>query len=88
MGATTPCSTLCYFLVENVAEIKVWKKISLEGGVLSCAVHSAEEVLDAEASRGSGKQTRADRFISPREYYAYILQIRLGNMLLRAGRLF
>ncbi|XP_021722692.1 uncharacterized protein LOC110690169 [Chenopodium quinoa] len=34
------------------------------------------------------KNTRADKFISAREYYAYRLQIRPNNMLLRVGRCF
>ncbi|XP_021716916.1 uncharacterized protein LOC110684794 [Chenopodium quinoa] len=62
--------------------------------VLSCFVHTAEELLDAEASHkcyipwgAAGKRTRADKYISPREYYAFLLQMRPGNMLLRTGRL-
>ncbi|XP_021751576.1 uncharacterized protein LOC110717232 [Chenopodium quinoa] len=71
------------------------KKISHSGAnqsatypdlVLSCSVHTAEDVLDQEASRAGRKNTQAYKFISLREYYAYKLQIRPNNMLLRAGR--
>ncbi|XP_021721983.1 uncharacterized protein LOC110689507 [Chenopodium quinoa] len=54
--------------------------------IMSCAVHSAEDLLNEEDKRASKKNTRADKFISAREYYAYKLQIRPENMLLRAGR--
>ncbi|XP_021715907.1 uncharacterized protein LOC110683802 isoform X2 [Chenopodium quinoa] len=56
--------------------------------IQSCAVHSTEDFLDAEETRARRRKTKADRYISAREYYAYKLQIRVGNMLLRAGRAF
>ncbi|XP_021732611.1 uncharacterized protein LOC110699399 [Chenopodium quinoa] len=54
----------------------------------SCAVHTVQNFLDEEESRTVKHRTRADRYISPREYYAYKFQIRLTNMLLRSGRSF
>ncbi|XP_021756069.1 uncharacterized protein LOC110721228 [Chenopodium quinoa] len=56
--------------------------------IMSCAVHTAAELLNQEESRSKRKNTKADKFISAREYYAYRLQIRPYNMLLRAGRCF
>ncbi|XP_021728384.1 uncharacterized protein LOC110695463 [Chenopodium quinoa] len=56
--------------------------------IMSCAVHSAEDLLNEEDKRASKKNTRADKFISAREYFSYKLQIRPENMLLRAGRCF
>ncbi|XP_021768899.1 uncharacterized protein LOC110733168 [Chenopodium quinoa] len=56
--------------------------------VMSCVVHDAEDLLNQEERRAKRKNTRADKFISPREYYSYKLQIRPKNMLLRAGRCF
>ncbi|XP_021722621.1 uncharacterized protein LOC110690103 isoform X3 [Chenopodium quinoa] len=53
---------------------------------MSCAIHTAEDFLNQEETRA--KRKKADKFISPREYYAYKLQIRPNNMLLRAGRCF
>ncbi|XP_021719151.1 uncharacterized protein LOC110686855 isoform X2 [Chenopodium quinoa] len=56
--------------------------------IQSCAVQTPAEFLDAEATRASRRHTRADKYISTREYYTYMIQIRIGNMLLRAGRAF
>ncbi|XP_021755611.1 uncharacterized protein LOC110720849 isoform X4 [Chenopodium quinoa] len=56
--------------------------------IQSCAVNTPADFLDAEAARASGRHTKADKNISAREYYTYKLQIRPGNMLLRAGRAF
>ncbi|XP_021761301.1 uncharacterized protein LOC110726143 [Chenopodium quinoa] len=65
--------------------------------IQSCAVHITEDFLDAEETRkylqlsdvsARRRKTKADRYISAREYYAYKLQIRVGNMLLRASRAF
>ncbi|XP_021766971.1 uncharacterized protein LOC110731407 isoform X2 [Chenopodium quinoa] len=56
--------------------------------IQSCTVNTPADFLDAEAARASGRHTKADKNISAREYYAYKLQIRPGNMLLRAGRAF
>ncbi|XP_021769710.1 uncharacterized protein LOC110733951 [Chenopodium quinoa] len=54
----------------------------------SCAVHTLQNFLDEEESRTVKHKTRANKYISPREYYAYILQMRSTNMLLRSGRCF
>ncbi|XP_021775348.1 uncharacterized protein LOC110739200 [Chenopodium quinoa] len=54
--------------------------------IMSCAVHSVEDLLSQEEIQAKKKHTRADKFISPREYYAYRLQIRPNNFLLRVGR--
>ncbi|XP_021761770.1 uncharacterized protein LOC110726598 [Chenopodium quinoa] len=54
----------------------------------SCTVHTVQNFLDKEESRTVKHRTRADKYISPREYYAYILQMRPSNMLLRSGRCF
>ncbi|XP_021757489.1 uncharacterized protein LOC110722527 [Chenopodium quinoa] len=54
----------------------------------SCAVHSAESFIEEEAKRATNSSGTSKRHISPREYYAYKLQIRPGNMLLRGGRCF
>ncbi|XP_021764733.1 uncharacterized protein LOC110729312 [Chenopodium quinoa] len=56
--------------------------------VNSCTVHTVHDFLDEEALRAVRHRTRADKYVSPREYYAYKLQIRPHNMLLRAGRCF
>lgn len=56
--------------------------------VQSCAVHNVENLLAQEATRASGRHTKADKFVSPREYYAYKLQIKPNYMLLRAGTAF
>ncbi|XP_056695709.1 uncharacterized protein [Spinacia oleracea] len=56
--------------------------------VVSCAVHTTEELLFEEAIRATGAHTKADKHISAREYYAYKLQSRPQNLLLRAGRCF
>ncbi|XP_021757467.1 uncharacterized protein LOC110722506 [Chenopodium quinoa] len=55
---------------------------------MSCVVHTATDLLEQEETRAKRKNTKADKFISAREYYAYRLQIRPNNMLLRAGRCF
>ncbi|XP_021766979.1 uncharacterized protein LOC110731425 [Chenopodium quinoa] len=62
--------------------------VSLPDLIASCAVHSSEDLLNEEDKRARRKHTSADKFISPREYYAYKLQIRPENWLLRAGRIF
>ncbi|XP_021732628.1 uncharacterized protein LOC110699422 [Chenopodium quinoa] len=49
--------------------------------IMSCVVHAVEDLLRAKT-----KHTRAKKFIPPREYYAYRLQIQPNNFLLRAGR--
>ncbi|XP_021751366.1 uncharacterized protein LOC110717036 [Chenopodium quinoa] len=54
--------------------------------VISCVVHTTEELLVEEESRAARRNTKADKYVSAREYYAYKLQIRGDNMLLRAGR--
>ncbi|XP_021729724.1 uncharacterized protein LOC110696679 [Chenopodium quinoa] len=54
----------------------------------SCAVHTVQNFLDEEASRAVKHRTRADKYISPRVYYAYKFQIRPQNMLLKSGRCF
>ncbi|XP_021732988.1 uncharacterized protein LOC110699780 [Chenopodium quinoa] len=54
----------------------------------SCTVHTVQNFLDEEESRTVKHRTRADKYISPREYYAYVLQMRPSNMLLRSGRCF
>ncbi|XP_021717622.1 uncharacterized protein LOC110685399 [Chenopodium quinoa] len=54
----------------------------------SYVVHTVQNFLDEEESRTVKHRTRADKYISPREYYAYILQMRPSNMLLRSGRCF
>ncbi|XP_021776455.1 uncharacterized protein LOC110740285 [Chenopodium quinoa] len=56
--------------------------------VMTCAVQNVDDLLQQEASRASNRRTRADNLISPREYYAYKLQIRTNNMLLRGGKCF
>ncbi|XP_021733043.1 uncharacterized protein LOC110699839 [Chenopodium quinoa] len=56
--------------------------------ITSCVVHTVQNFLDEEESRAVKHITRADKYISPREYYAYKLQIRPKNMLLRGGRCF
>ncbi|XP_021761819.1 uncharacterized protein LOC110726658 [Chenopodium quinoa] len=61
---------------------------SLPDPIMSCAVHTAAELIAEEETRAKRHNTRADKFISAREYYAYKLQIRPNNMLLRAGRCF
>ncbi|XP_021770669.1 uncharacterized protein LOC110734832 [Chenopodium quinoa] len=45
-----------------------------------------EELLAEEESRAARRNTKADKYVSAREYYAYKFQIRDDNMLLRAGR--
>ncbi|XP_021717143.1 uncharacterized protein LOC110684972 [Chenopodium quinoa] len=55
---------------------------SIPDPIMSCAVHSAEDLLSQEEARSKRKNTKADKFISAREYYAYRLQIRPNNMLL------
>ncbi|XP_021730838.1 uncharacterized protein LOC110697766 [Chenopodium quinoa] len=54
--------------------------------VSSCSIHTTEELLDEEARRANGGSSKADKHISAREYYAYRLQCRPGNYLLRVGR--
>ncbi|XP_021721222.1 uncharacterized protein LOC110688767 [Chenopodium quinoa] len=54
----------------------------------SCIVHSTEDLLEEEARRANGGSSKSDRKISAREYYAYKLQCRPNNMILRAGRCF
>ncbi|XP_056687837.1 uncharacterized protein [Spinacia oleracea] len=54
--------------------------------VLSCVVHTAEELLSEEAIRATPSRTNTDKRISARQYYAYKLQSRPNNLLLRAGR--
>ncbi|XP_021719079.1 uncharacterized protein LOC110686798 [Chenopodium quinoa] len=56
--------------------------------VSSCSIHTTEELLDEEARRANGGSSKADKHISAREYYAYRLQCRSRNYLLRAGRCF
>ncbi|XP_021747135.1 uncharacterized protein LOC110712984 [Chenopodium quinoa] len=50
------------------------------------AIHTEEDVLEQEATRLADASGTSARHISPREYYAYKLQSRPNNMLLRAGR--
>ncbi|XP_074301013.1 uncharacterized protein LOC141632360 [Silene latifolia] len=52
---------------------------------LSATVNEEPESLIEDAAR---RHTKADKRISCREYYAYKLQIRPGNLLLRGGRFF
>ncbi|XP_074296881.1 uncharacterized protein LOC141627538 [Silene latifolia] len=47
-----------------------------------------ESLVEAEVTNAARRHTKADKRISCREYYAYKLQIRPGNLLLRGGRLF
>ncbi|XP_021737552.1 uncharacterized protein LOC110704077 [Chenopodium quinoa] len=54
--------------------------------VLSTAVHTEEDVIAQEACRLADAGGTSARHVSPREYYAYKLQCRPNNMLLRAGR--
>ncbi|XP_021864128.1 uncharacterized protein [Spinacia oleracea] len=54
--------------------------------VQSCAVHTAEDLLSKEAIRATTGRTNTDKHISARQYYAYKLQRRPNNLLLRAGR--
>ncbi|XP_021744716.1 uncharacterized protein LOC110710693 [Chenopodium quinoa] len=56
--------------------------------IMSCVVHTTTELLEQEEARAKKKNTRADKFIYARDYYAYRLQIRPNNMLLRARRCF
>ncbi|XP_021763047.1 uncharacterized protein LOC110727779 [Chenopodium quinoa] len=98
MAVTIRFNIRYYFPEENVAGLRVLKKKKshpstraadlVPDPIMSCAVHDAEDLLSQEESRARRKNTRADKFISPREYYAYKLQIRPNNMLLRAGRCF
>ncbi|XP_021713592.1 uncharacterized protein LOC110681775 [Chenopodium quinoa] len=61
---------------------------SIPDPIMSCAVHTAADLVNEEETRAKRHNTRADKFISAREYYAYKLQIRPNNMLLRASRCF
>ncbi|XP_021729993.1 uncharacterized protein LOC110696962 [Chenopodium quinoa] len=54
----------------------------------SCVVHTVQNFLDEAESRVVKHRTRVDKYISPRGYYAYKLQIRPKNMLLRGGQCF
>ncbi|XP_021732326.1 uncharacterized protein LOC110699144 [Chenopodium quinoa] len=56
--------------------------------VASCTVHTVEDLLEEEARRANGGSSKTDRNISAREYYAYKLQCRPNNLLLRGGRCF
>ncbi|XP_056697313.1 uncharacterized protein [Spinacia oleracea] len=56
--------------------------------VLSCAVHTVEDFLAQEDNLAHQGREGSAKHISCREYYAYKLQIRPCNMLLRAGRCF
>ncbi|XP_021770506.1 uncharacterized protein LOC110734673 [Chenopodium quinoa] len=56
--------------------------------VSSCVVHSEDSLLEQEANRSADCSGTSNRHISAREYYAYKLQIRPGNMLLLGGRCF
>ncbi|XP_021754905.1 uncharacterized protein LOC110720203 [Chenopodium quinoa] len=72
---------------------KIYKDSVQEGlmdvdPIASCAVHSEESFIEEEAKRTADSSGDSKRHISPREYYAYKLQIRPGNMLLRGGRCF
>ncbi|XP_074314231.1 uncharacterized protein LOC141649439 [Silene latifolia] len=48
----------------------------------------AESLVAAEVANAARRNTKADKRISCREYYAYKFQIRPGNLLIRGGRLF
>ncbi|XP_021724481.1 uncharacterized protein LOC110691830 [Chenopodium quinoa] len=57
---------------------------SIPDPIMSCDVHTTEDLLSQEEARSKRKNTKVDKFISAREYYAYKLQIRSNSMLLRA----
>ncbi|XP_021851591.2 uncharacterized protein [Spinacia oleracea] len=52
--------------------------------IMSCAVHTAEDLLSHEALCATESRPKADKHISCREYYSYKLQSRPNNLLLRA----
>lgn len=54
--------------------------------VISDNVQDAVDLVTEEGS--SAARGKSGKLISCREYYAYKFQLRVGNFLLRAGRLF